>query len=118
MVSTMTTRTAHMHNEGETGFPKLSAPARRALAGAGYTRLDQLAKVTEPDLASLHGIGLTTIASLRQALHARGLSFRTSPPMSERHKEAGSAGAAVEEYLRGLEEPKRITLEALRQTIL
>jgi len=25
------------------GFPKLAAPARRALLAAGYTRLDQLA---------------------------------------------------------------------------
>jgi uncharacterized protein YdhG (YjbR/CyaY superfamily) len=107
-----------MAHEDETDFPKLSAPARRALAAAGYSRLEQLSAVSEPDLASLHGIGLTAIASLRQALHERGLAFRT-PPSPARGGPASSPGvAAVEEYLRGLQEPKRSTLEALRQTIL
>ena len=59
------------------GFPKLSAPARRALASAGYTQLDQLAKVSEADLKKLHGMGPTAIAALRVALDERGLSFRS-----------------------------------------
>lgn len=57
-------------------FPRLSAPARRALASAGYTRLDQLTRASESDLRKLHGMGPTAIAALREALHARGLSFR------------------------------------------
>ena len=56
-------------------FPKLSQPAHRALAGAGYTRLEQLAKVSESDLKKLHGIGPKAIHELRAALEARGLSF-------------------------------------------
>ena len=32
----------------ETNLPKLAAPARRALHGAGYTRLEDLTKVTGP----------------------------------------------------------------------
>ncbi len=65
-----------MRNEDDTGFPKLSAPARRALSGAGYTRLDQLAQASESDLRQLHGMGPTAIAALREALHQRGRSFR------------------------------------------
>lgn len=53
----------------------LSAPARRALAAAGYTRLDQLASVSEAALLRLHGIGPKAIRQLREALAARGLAF-------------------------------------------
>jgi DNA-directed RNA polymerase alpha subunit len=58
---------------------KLSNPARRALAGAGYTSLDQLAKVSEADILKLHGMGKHGIVLLRQALAERGLSFAASP---------------------------------------
>jgi hypothetical protein len=63
--------------EVDMDFPKLSAPARRALSGAGYTRQDQLAQVSESDLKKLHGMGATAIAALRAALDERGLSFRS-----------------------------------------
>jgi len=66
-----------LRNEDDTGFPKLSAPARRALSGAGYTHLDQLAEVSESNLRKLHGMGPTTVAALRAALEERGLSFRS-----------------------------------------
>ncbi len=62
--------------ESENDFPPgLAAPARRALAGAGYTRLAQLARVTEADLLKLHGMGPSAIRLIRGALKARGLSF-------------------------------------------
>lgn len=67
-----------MRNDDDTGFPKLSAPARRALANAGYTRLDQLTRISESELRQLHGIGATAINALRAALDERGLSFRTA----------------------------------------
>ena len=54
----------------------LLLPARRALSAAGYTRLDQLAHVSESELGKLHGMGPTTIEALRAALEQRGLSFR------------------------------------------
>ena len=54
----------------------LGAPARRALAGAGYTRFEQLAEVTEAEIAALHGIGKNALSVLRQQLAERGLSFR------------------------------------------
>ena len=72
-----------MRNDDEVGFPKLAAPARRALSAAGYTRLDQLAQVSETDLAKLHGMGTTAIAALREALHGRGLSFHAGVPASD-----------------------------------
>ncbi len=35
----------------------LSAPAQRALVGAGYVRLEQLTRVSEAELKKLHGVG-------------------------------------------------------------
>ena len=67
-----------MQNKNDTGFPKLSAPARRALSGAGYTRLHQLTQVSESDLSKLHGMGPTAMKALRAALDERGLSFNTA----------------------------------------
>jgi len=42
----------------------LAAPARRALIGAGYLRLEQLTKVSETELRQLHGIGPNAIEKL------------------------------------------------------
>lgn len=56
-------------------LPKLAAPAQRALAGAGYTRLDQLTNAREADISRLHGIGPNALRQLRDALAAQGLSF-------------------------------------------
>jgi hypothetical protein len=53
----------------------LAAPARRALATAGYTTLEQLAEVRERDIAGLHGMGPNTLEKLRRALAEHGLSF-------------------------------------------
>ncbi|GAA1023951.1 methyltransferase domain-containing protein [Acrocarpospora pleiomorpha] len=60
-----------------TDLPKVGAPARRALAGAGYTNLEQLADVTEAELLRLHGMGPKAMGMLREALSRHGLSFRT-----------------------------------------
>lgn len=57
----------------ESDFPAgLAKPAQRALAAAGYTRLDQLTKITEAELRALHGMGPKAIAQLREALAQRG----------------------------------------------
>lgn len=58
---------------------KLSQPARRALAGAGYTRLEQLTQVTEAELVKLHGMGPKAIVQLRETLASRGLAFGSKP---------------------------------------
>ena len=57
----------------------LAAPARRALAGAGIRRLDQLTTVSEAEIKRLHGMGPKAIDRLRSALEARGLSFAGEP---------------------------------------
>ena len=58
------------------GFPAtLSKPALRALAAAGYSRLDQLTRVRERDLLALHGFGPKGVRILRAALAERGASF-------------------------------------------
>jgi hypothetical protein len=60
----------------ESDFPTgLSAPARRAIDGAGYVRLEQLSRVSESELKKLHGMGPKAINLLRNALNAKGLSF-------------------------------------------
>lgn len=53
----------------------LAQPARRALAGAGIWRLEQLSGFSETQLKQLHGIGPKAIAQLRNALAAKGLTL-------------------------------------------
>ena len=53
----------------------LAQPARRALAGAGIQRLEQLSGLRESEIKQLHGIGPNALNLLRSALAARGLSF-------------------------------------------
>jgi hypothetical protein len=65
-----------LHNEDDVGFPKLAAPARRALFGAGCMRLDQLDQVSESELSELHRMGPRATTALRAALAELGLSFR------------------------------------------
>ena len=54
----------------------LGSPARRALARAGYTSLDQLADAKESDLYRLHGMGAKAIGQIRVALAARGQGLK------------------------------------------
>lgn len=56
-------------------LPKLAAPARRALAGAGITSLEDLSAYLEADIAALHGMGPNALATLREALAGAGLQF-------------------------------------------
>ncbi len=64
------------HDQPKSNLPEgLASPAQRALAGAGYHHLEQLAQVTEAELKQLHGMGPKAIGQLRSALAARGLSF-------------------------------------------
>ena len=54
----------------------LAAPARRALAREGITTPAQLATFTEKELLQLHGVGPSSIPTLRSILQANGLSFK------------------------------------------
>ncbi len=55
--------------------PGLAKPAQRALAAAGYTRLEQLAAVREAEIKQLHGMGPRALDQLRRAMSAKGLAF-------------------------------------------
>jgi hypothetical protein len=56
-------------------MPKIGAPATRALAGAGYTSLRQLAGVPRSEVENLHGMGPKALGILEAALAEHGLSF-------------------------------------------
>lgn len=58
-------------------FPKMSAPATRALRKAGIVTVKDLSKWSEQELLALHGFGPATLPTLRVALRAKGLSFKT-----------------------------------------
>jgi DNA-directed RNA polymerase alpha subunit len=54
----------------------LSAPARRALENNNLTTVKKLATLTETEILNLHGIGITSIPILRNALKQNGLKFK------------------------------------------
>ena len=59
------------------GFLSLiSAPARRALERENINTLLMLSKYQEKELLKLHGIGPSSIPTLKKALKEKGLSFR------------------------------------------
>jgi hypothetical protein len=68
----------------------LSAPAQRALKGAGLTTLEKLSARTEKEVLALHGMGPASLPALRAALKAAGLSFRTgaTPARAPKAKKA------------------------------
>ena len=57
-------------------FPKVSAPALRALENAGIKTLKGLSGWTEAEVLELHGMGPSAMPVLRKALKAKGLSFK------------------------------------------
>jgi hypothetical protein len=65
-----------MNDQPENDLPKLSQPAQRALAEAGIRHLEQLTGYGESDIRQWHGIGPNALKTLREALAAKGLTFR------------------------------------------
>ncbi len=66
-------------DEPESDLPTgLAKPARRALAAAGYARLEQLTEVSEAEVMKLHGMGPKALDQLRRALAARDQRFAGS----------------------------------------
>lgn len=55
---------------------RVSAPAFRALQGAGLTTLKKVASRSEKDLLALHGFGPAALPTLRAELKANGLTFK------------------------------------------
>lgn len=100
-------------------LPKIGAPATRALEAAGYTNLKQLTKVSEAEVAQLHGMGSKALGILREALKAEGLSFKQGQA-EEKLKKKGSPISRtdkVEEFLRELSHPLTAEVEAVRSII-
>jgi DNA-directed RNA polymerase alpha subunit len=65
-----------INNEPASDLPSgLSKPALRALAAAGYLKLDQFTKLSEAEVLKLHGMGPKAMDSIRRALADRGQSF-------------------------------------------
>lgn len=62
---------------GEGFLALMSAPARRALESAGIHTEKELSRWTEKELLKLHGFGKASLPKLREALSAKGLSFKT-----------------------------------------
>ena len=72
------------HIQLESGLPAgLAKPAQRALANAGCSRLEDLAKLSEDELMGLHGMGPQALKLIREALRAKDLSF-ASPKQLKR----------------------------------
>ena len=61
--------------ETGTPVPRIGAPATRALRAAGITSLEQVAELTEAELAALHGVGPIAIDRLCAALEEHGLDL-------------------------------------------
>ncbi|WP_460942725.1 DNA-directed RNA polymerase subunit alpha C-terminal domain-containing protein [Spirosoma daeguense] len=59
----------------ENPFATLSQPTQRALAHAGIQTLEQLAKLSETEFLSLHGVGPKSIRMIRPIMAEKGLNF-------------------------------------------
>jgi hypothetical protein len=57
-------------------LPAIGAPATRALASIGITRLSQLNGRSEAELLALHGFGPRALRIVMEALGQAGLSLR------------------------------------------
>lgn len=57
-------------------LPRVGAPAKRALAGIGITRLSQLTERCEDELLAVHGFGPRALRIIKEALRDRGLDLR------------------------------------------
>lgn len=69
-------KTKPVQEDGFTSF--LAAPAQRALQNKGIINLKQLAKYSEEEILTLHGMGKSSLPKLRKALSEKGLSFKSS----------------------------------------
>jgi hypothetical protein len=66
----------HNADQPESDLPaKLPKPAQRALAAAGYVRLEQFTTIGEDEILKLHGMGPKALDQIGRALAARGQSF-------------------------------------------
>ena len=107
-------------NQNKNDFPKIGAPATRALEAAGYSSLEQLTKITEAELGQLHGMGPKALGILRETLKEKGLSFKAGSANDMPKKKKGSPVSRtdkVDEFLENLSHPLKAEIEALRSII-
>ena len=107
-------------NQTNNDFPKIGAPATRALETAGYSRLEQLTKVSEAELGQLHGMGPKALSILRETLKEKGLSFKAGTANDAPKKKKGSPVSRtdkVDEFLGNLSHPLKAEVEAVRSII-
>lgn len=100
-------------------FPKIGAPATRALEEAGYTGLKQLTKISEAELGRLHGMGPKALRILREALKSKGWSFKPASAGGPLKKKGSPVSRTdmVDEFLRDLNHPLTAEVEAVRSII-
>ena len=106
--------------QSSSDLPKIGSPATRALEAAGYTKLKQLTKVTESELAQLHGMGPKALGILRESLKAQGLSFKPAREGEPPRKKKGSPVSRpdkVDEFLENLSHPLKAEVETVRSII-
>lgn len=108
-----------MTDQKQNNFPKIGAPAMRALEAAGYSRVEQLTKVSEAELGQLHGVGPNALGILRQTLKEKGLSFTASANDTPKKKKESpvNRAAKVDEFLENLSHPLKAEIDAVRSII-
>ncbi|MBK9925346.1 MAG: DUF1801 domain-containing protein [Anaerolineales bacterium] len=106
-------------SQSKSDLPKIGAPATRALEAAGYTTLKQLTKVTEAEIAQLHGMGPKALGILRDTLKAQGLSFKHGQAGEKPNKNGSLVNRTdkVNEFLENLSHPLKAEVEAVRSII-
>ena len=90
------------------------------MEAAGYSRLEQLTKVTEAEVGQLHGMGPKALGILRETLKEKGLSFKAGTADDTPKKKKGSPVSRtdkVDEFLENLSHPLKAEVEAVRSII-
>lgn len=90
------------------GIHGLSAPAGRALVNAGIKTVKDLSVFSEKEILKLHGVGPSSIPTLKKALQSAGLHFK-----KPRIQNANNISA----YIASVDEKVRPVLITLRQLI-
>ena len=89
----------------------LAAPARRALENKSIKTLKQLAKFSEAEILELHGMGKSSLSTLRSALEEESLSFKNV------QNKIMTKPTGTNEYIAGFPKETQKRLEEVRASI-
>lgn len=108
-----------MRQDNTSDLPRIGKPATQALKLAGYTHIRQLTRVTEAELAQLHGVGPKALRILRESLKEQGLSFKSGRSDKPLRKKGSPVNRTdkVDEFLETLSHPLKVEVEAVRTII-